>query len=185
MWGLFKQDKLIRISSIRKPELAALIRFPHGFLHLLEAEQLIGCVKQIVVRHVAFVGHFEGAHVRSLRVQLPKIKVVEASVSCSGIGCVDASFPFLCPEEAVEVWGLIRMADEPVDFLVHEVDENLAAAMGHNLLDQTEGRPRPSEWIDKGEGRNEAAVAHETRVKPSERGLKRDAAFNYNAEIRW
>jgi hypothetical protein len=185
MWGLFKQDKLIRISSIRKPELAALIRFPHGFLHLLEAEQLIGCVKQIVIRHVPFVGHFEGAHVRSLRVQLPKIKVVEASVSRSGIGCLDASFPFLCPEEAVEVCDLIRMADEPVDFLVHEVDENLAAAMRQNLLDQTEGRTGPSEWINKGEGRNEAAVAHETRVEPCERDLKRDAAFNYYAEIRW
>jgi hypothetical protein len=69
-----------------------------------------------------------------------------------GDGCGDASFPLIRPEEAVEIRDLIGMADEPIDFLVHEIDENFATAMGQNLLDQAEGGTSPSERIDEGEG---------------------------------
>jgi hypothetical protein len=116
--------------------------------------------------------------------QLPEIKVMETSVSRSRIGCVDASLPFLRPEEAVEVRHLARMADEPVDFFIHKVDEYLAATLRQNLSDQSERGARPSERIDEGECREEPAIALETRVELGERRLERHAAFNKHTEIR-
>jgi hypothetical protein len=63
-------------------------------------------------------------------VQLLQVQVMKTPVSPQGISFANASLPRICPEEAVEIGDLIRMADEPIDFLVHEVDENLAAALG-------------------------------------------------------
>src|SRR5258708_785604 len=77
------------------------------------------------------------------------------------------------------------MANETVDFLVHEVDEHLAASVGQNFPYETEGSACPSERIDEGECRKEPAIAHETRVEPCEGGLEGDSAFDHDAEIRW
>lgn len=74
---------------------------------------------------------------------------METPVSRLGIRCVNASFPLVRPEEAIEVRALIGMADEPIYFLVHEVDENLAAALDQNLLDLAEGSAIPSERINE------------------------------------
>jgi hypothetical protein len=63
-------------------------------------------------------------------VQLLEVKVMETPVSSSGLGCGDALLPLIGPEEAVEIRDLVRMADKPIDFLVNEIDENLATAMG-------------------------------------------------------
>lgn len=181
--GLLKQDKLIRIGGVGEPEFAAFVRLPHRFFHLLEAEQLIRSIEQVVVGHVPRVGHFEGAGVCSAGVQLPQIKIVEAPVSHPGIGRAGALFPFFRAEEAIEICNLVRMADEPVDFLVHEVDEHLAASMGQDLLDQTEWCARPSERIDEGEGGKQAALPHVTDIAIGERGLEGNTALDDHAEV--
>jgi hypothetical protein len=62
--------------------------------------------------------------------QLPQVKVMKTPISFLGIACGNALFPIICPEEAVEIRHLIRMTDEPIDFLLHEIDKNLATALG-------------------------------------------------------
>jgi hypothetical protein len=93
---------------------------------------------------------------------------METPVSPQWISFANAAFPRIGPEEAVEIRDLIRMPEEPIDFLEHKVDENLAAALAQNLFDQAEGVTGPPERIDEGESRNKAAVP-EAIVYPRER----------------
>src|SRR5260370_609728 len=125
MWRVFKQHELLRVCSIKETELTALIRFPHGLLHLLEAQKLICRVKQVVIRHIPSVRHLERADIRRpcLHMQLLQVKVVQTPISGWWIVDADASFPVVRPEKTVEISDLLRMTDESIDFLVHEIDE--------------------------------------------------------------
>src|SRR6267142_2661369 len=100
---------------------------------------------------------------------------MKTSVSRSWIGFVDAIFPVARSKEAVEIGDLIGMADEAIDFLIHEVDEDLATSIRKNPLDQIEWSAGPPKGINEGERRNEPSVAHEFGIALFKCNLERDA----------
>ncbi len=55
----FEEHELVRIGGVRKSELARLVNFPHGLLHLLKAEKIIRHIEEVVVDYVLVVPHFE------------------------------------------------------------------------------------------------------------------------------
>lgn len=61
--------------------------------------------------------------------------------------------PRVGSEKIVEILRLIRMLDEPVDLLVHEVEKHLAALEAEDLFHEAERHTGPSERIDEGERR--------------------------------
>src|SRR6185295_1429487 len=81
------------------------------------------------------------------------------------------------------ICNLVRVADEAVDFLVHEIDEHLAAALRENFLYDCEWRSCPSKRINERKGRNQSAVSEVVRVMTVERFFERYASFNDDAEI--
>ena len=80
-------------------------------------------------------------------------------------------FPVLGSEEAVKVLDLVRMTDETVYFLVHEVDKHFTASLRQYFLDEVEGCALPSERVNECEGWHQPTISHELGVALVERLL--------------
>jgi hypothetical protein len=89
---------------------------------------------------------------------LAKIEVMQEAVAFGWLRQIDPRSPVTRSEEGIEICFLIGMADEAIYLLVHEGDEDLAAGLSENGLDDREGSPRPPEGINEGECRRQPAV---------------------------
>ena len=109
---------------------------------------------------------------------------MEAAVPAFRVGLSDTRFPSICTEESIEVGSLIGMTDEPIDFLIHEIDEHFAASVCQYLLYKIEWSACPTERIDKCEGWHQSIIPKKIGISPLECILERDAAVYDYCKIR-
>lgn len=62
-WLVSEKHGLVWVGGVRKRKLAPLIDPPHGLLHFLEARDVVGGMKEIVVNDISFVSHLERTYV--------------------------------------------------------------------------------------------------------------------------
>ena len=109
---------------------------------------------------------------------------MKEAISASWIGKSNTCPPFARTEERVEVRFLIGMPKETIDLFVHEIYQDFATTVAHDVLHYGERHTAPSERIDECECRGQSSAL--VRIKnSSKRRLKGLTAYHFNPKMVW